>query len=337
MSSSLDVRVDSRIELLSVVQSLSGYKLITQKDSLYRRNLIQYFAPYKSHPAVKLFGEMSVDFNYDAPPTAMLHLSEPPDLDLQLPFTENLEQRAGGKEQLTQFIHLLRDFAHETRFMFWLEINQPIFLPMVNRVSRQIQTCNVVNAAEQYFGLRQHSYSVILTPLLANNAFGLSIASPDNTCDVCVIIGTTEVAITGIVFSFGLSVSCSLLWHEVGHSFVNPITAKFLEEIQRYQGLYEPIAKRMSRLAYPSWEICVNEHIVRAVSSRLTHQEYGNVRGQLSLLVEKMRGFRYVDALCTRLKKYESQRDQYPTFGDFYPQLIDVFRELDDVRPTLRR
>ncbi|MBI4674258.1 MAG: DUF4932 domain-containing protein [Chloroflexi bacterium] len=328
----LDVGVDSRIELLSIVQFLSGYRLITQKDSLYRRNINHHFSPYKSHPAVKLFAELSKDFNYDAPPAAMLHLSEPPDLHLQLPFTEDLERRAGGKDRLEQFIIQLRDFARETRFMTFFEANQPILLPMVAHVRRQAQSCNVVRTVEDYFGSRQHSYRVILAPLLANNCFGLRSERSDNTYDVSVVVGgTMELAIKGmLIFSSSLSVSCPVLWHELSHSFVNPLTARFRAEIECYRGLYNPISNRMARIAYRTWEVCVNEHIIRAVTTRLIHREYGNVRGKLSLLEETMRGFRYVDALCARLQECELQRDQYPTFEDFYPQLVDVFRELSE-------
>lgn len=323
----LDVRVDSRIELLAVVQYLSGYKLITQKDSLYRRNINQHFSRFKSHPAVKLFAEMSEDFNYDAPPTTMLHLSEPPDLHLQSPFTEHLEQRAGGRERLNQFINLLREFASETQFMAFFEASQPIFSPTVTRVHKQVQTCDTIRTMEEYFGLRQHSYGVLLAPLFANSNYGPRIERADRTYDAYAIVGTSEMAIHGILlFAFGPVVSCSLLWHEFGHSFVNPITAKFREEFDRYQALYVPISKRMARLAYPTWDICVNEHIVRAVIIRLTCRKHSNVR-RFNLLMEKMRGFWYVEELCARLEDYEVHRDTYPTFEDFYPRLIDVFRQ----------
>jgi hypothetical protein len=50
---------------------------------------------------------------------------------------------------------------------------------------------------------------------------------------------------------------------------VNPVTAKHIDEVNKYSKLYDPIADIMKSNAYPNWEICVNEHIVRAVTARL--------------------------------------------------------------------
>lgn len=325
---SLNVSVDPRIELLAVVQFLSGYQLISRKNFPYKRNISQYFSPYKSHPAVRLFAEMSEDFNYDAPPWAMLHLSDPPALQVQVPFPEYLEHRAGGRERLEQFVDLLRDFACETQFMAFFEANQTVLRPMVANVHRRVQSDNIAGTLEEYYGLKQHSYNIILAPLARGN-FGPRIERSDGTYDAHVIAGTIAV-IKGVpIFIVGLGlVFRSFLWHEFGHSFVNPITARFREQVNRYQPLYDSISSKMKQQAYPDWETCVNEHIIRAVTTRLAYRKYGKLRGRLALLIEKRRGFQYVEALCRQLKQYEVERHKYPTLIDFYPQLIDVFEEL---------
>ena len=60
---SLNITVDPRIELLAVVQFLSGYGdrkgLITKYEFPYKRELMEYFSSYKNHHAVKLFTKMS--------------------------------------------------------------------------------------------------------------------------------------------------------------------------------------------------------------------------------------------------------------------------------------
>ncbi len=67
---------------------MSGYGertgLITRYDFPYKADVSEYFSAYKDHPAVKLFAEMSLSgFSFDAPPDAMLHLSDPPELTLR--------------------------------------------------------------------------------------------------------------------------------------------------------------------------------------------------------------------------------------------------------------
>jgi hypothetical protein len=74
----------------------------------------------------------------------------------------------------------------------------------------------------------------------------------------------------------------------------------------------------------------VNEHIVRAVTTRLVYREIGSEAGEQALRSEKERGFAYVQELCESLAGYEKQRDAYLTLVDFYPELIGVLRKLSE-------
>ena len=84
----------------------------------------------------------------------------------------------------------------------------------------------------------------------------------------------------------------------------------------------------MRRQAYPNWHIAVNEHIVRAITTRLAYLEGGTKVGQHALEQEEGKGFIYVAALVERLKKYEEAHDKYSSFQEFHPRLIEVFREI---------
>ena len=168
---SINVLVDPRIELLAVVQYLSGYGerfgLITRYDMPYKHDVMGYFALFKEHPAVKLFARMSADnFNFDAPPAAMLHLSEPPDLSLEAPFTDYLKKRAGGEERLEEFVKSLRDFARETQFMAFFEAHKGTFLQTVFDAHEKLRDIDYIGTLENYFGMKQHSYNIILVPPL---------------------------------------------------------------------------------------------------------------------------------------------------------------------------
>jgi len=89
----VNITVDSRIELLAVVQFLSGYderyRLITDFDFPYKQDVREYFSAYKNHSSVKFFDMMSAEgFSFDTPPTAMLYLSNPPKLSIEMPFLD---------------------------------------------------------------------------------------------------------------------------------------------------------------------------------------------------------------------------------------------------------
>ena len=44
--------------------------------------------------------------------------------------------------------------------------------------------------------------------------------------------------------------------------------------------------------------------------------------------------FIYIEEISEKLKEYESNRDKYPTFNDFYPRLLDGFKDLSNKEPT---
>jgi hypothetical protein len=334
--STVNVTVDSRMELLAVVQFLSGYGkrygLIARSDFPYKQDVKEYFLEYKSHPVVKLFDKMSAKgFSFDAPPAVMLYLSEPPELTVQLPFTNYLTGRAGGSEQLDKFVDLLRDFAKETEFMAFFKAHEESFRQITANARKKMKGTNHVKILEDYYGMRQNSYNIILVPLFVGG-YGPRIKRTDGTYDIYSILGQMKLKDGLPVFGSESSFRY-VVWHEFSHSFVNPTTAKFDREIDKYKALFEPISGKMSRQAYGNWQTCVNEHIVRAVTTRFTYREIGSDAGLRALNSERNRGFAYIQALCDRLVDYERHRDKYSTFVDFYPELIKVFKKFSEKDP----
>jgi len=330
----LNVAADPRIELLAAVQLLSDYGertgLITRYDFPYKYDALAYFEPYKDHEAVRLFAEMSEQgFSYDAPPAAMLYLSDPPELENQLPFSGYLAGRAGGEERLSDFVAALRDFSRASKFTDFFRAHEGTYRELAKDVRSKMADADYIDTLESYYGMRQHSYNILLAPLFHHGGFGPRVERDDGKSNLYNIVGPIGVE-NGLPIFGSTENFRHTAWHEFSHSFVNPTTESFNDQISRYEALFEPLRSEMEKQAYSDWQTCVNEHIVRAVTSRLTARELGDERGASSLQNEKRRGFFYVEALSERLEQYERERDAYPTLVDFYPELIAVFRTLSE-------
>ena len=353
---SLNITIDPRIELLAVVQFLSGYGertgLITRYDFPYKADVSEYFSAYKNHPAVKLFEEMSVSgFSFDAPPDAMLHLSNPPELTLQVPFTQNLKRRAGGQERLEKFIQELRDFAQKTNFTSFFEAHKGTYSKLVSDTYGKMQGVDFISTLENYYGMKQLSYNIILAPLFHPGGFVPRIDREGGSNPIFNFIKSLQYLIfnqwsgksyeiynicgpTGVengIPSFGTQEGFrQLAWHEFGHSFVNPLSESLKNRIKisEYSSLFMPIREKMEKEGYSNWETCVNEHIVRAITARLTFIHFGKQAGEDELRDQKSRGFVYIDPLCKKLEEYEIRRDKYPAFADFFQELLKVFEEI---------
>lgn len=331
-SADLKIMVDQRIELLAVVQVLSDYHekygLLTGFDFPYKRDVNLFFSPYKEHLVIKIFNKMSSNsFSYDAPPTLMLHLSNPPQLELEIPLTDDLINRGGGKEQISKFLEALRDFAKVSQFELFWNSHRGTYEEMVAHIQNQIKGNEYIADIEEYYGMHQNSYMIIVSPLFHSGGFGPRVERRTGVFDIYNITGTNSIE-NGFP-RFGSTDHLKYIaWHEFSHSFVNPITSVFSKEINKYAKLYSPISNHMRIQAYPDWQTCLNEHIVRAVTTRLSYLKINQETGDNALFNERKRGFFYIPALCERLKYYESNRDKFKTFSEFYPEVIKVFEEL---------
>ena len=332
-TSNLNVTIDPRIELLAAVQSLSDYgekfSLLTSLDYEYKKDLLQTFQPYAEHEAVKLFQEMSHSgFTFDAPPTVMLHLGFPPELAVKQPLTDYLIRRAGGEEKLMRFIEQLRDFAEQTHFLTFFQKHEGFFQKTLQSVNENFQDIDFIGVLEGYYGQKQHSYNIILAPMFNGN-YGPRISRNDGTFDIFNIVSPRQ--IKDDILYFGSKANFEhLAWHEFSHSFVNPLGEQYRKKLMEYDSLFKPIQKKMSASAYGNWITTVNEHVVRAVTTRLNYLHKGKEDGDRVLAGEKTYGFAYVEVLCEKLEKYERNRKKYPTFTSFYPQLVDTFKELSE-------
>ena len=328
-SSFLNVTVDPRIELLTAVEVL-GFKhpgLNTPHDVPYKQEVLGYFAPHENHSAVEIFREITSKGIWpDAYAPAMIRLSNPPDLEIQHPFNDYIRMGFGGEEKVLQFVEALREFVPAAGFMKFFENNRKFYADVIRDVQEQLGSHDYIADLEYYYGTKQNSYNIILSPLLHHGGFGPRLKHNEDSYDVYNIIGPTGVEEGMPVFGPERRLK-DIATHEFGHSFVNPLTAKHIEKISKYAALYDPIADKMKKRGYSSWEICVNEHIIRAVTTRFTYRELGEHEGDETLKREKSRGFAYIEGLCQRLGEYELQRDKYKTFEEFYPQIIRVFEE----------
>lgn len=331
--SKLNITIDPRIELLAAVQSLTDYgekySLLTSLDMEYKKDMLQTFKPYADHEAVKLFQEMSHNnFSFDAPPTVMLHLSSPPELVVKQPLTDYLRGRAGGEEKLRRFIEQLRDFAKQSRFMDFFRDHEDFYQKTIQSVNENFQDIDFIGVLEGYYGEKQHSYNIVLAPMFSGN-YGPRISRKDGTFDIFNIVSPRQIK-DGTLY-FGSKANFEhLAWHEFSHSFVNPLGEQHKKELEKYVSLFEPIQRKMTASAYGNWITTVNEHVVRAVTTRLNYLHKGKEDGDRVLSMEKTYGFAYVEALCKKLEFYEANRERYATFTSFYPQLVGTFKELSE-------
>lgn len=61
--------------------------------------------------------------------------------------------------------------------------------------------------------------------------------------------------------------------------------------VKRLESLYKPISEAMDKQAYNEWSIAFNEHVIRAITIRLSYLHEGQEAGDRDLAAEEKKGF----------------------------------------------
>ncbi|WP_211142734.1 DUF4932 domain-containing protein [Clostridium aciditolerans] len=322
-SGTCNVSIEPKIELLGVVQYLADDPVILKKDlyvdtQKYSDDISKYFSKYKDEEVIILYKEMmKTGFTYDAAPNSMLYVDDNLKLLDNISLHESIITKAGGKEKLLKFFKLLADFRKNSKFdEFYISHNE-FYNECVLDVKNRIDKSGIIDKIQNYYGYKQNSYNFIIQPL-SIGGYGVRIPTKDGKYDLYdfMVVPSDDAEFFQMVV------------HEFGHSYVNPLTEKNIDEINKYSNLFSPIKDTMAKQAYGSWEYCVNEHIVRSISYRVLRNTYGTEKSEEYITMDTGRKFIYINAISEKLKEYENNREKYPTFNDFYPELVQLFKEL---------
>lgn len=300
----IKISVDPRIELLTVIQLLSDYKVLTKLDSKYKQDVLEYFEKYDELEAVSLFEDLDDDgFNYDRPVGLMLKLSNPPELDTLFHVSDYYYARYGGRENIDKFITSLRKFYIETDFEKFLKQQEGFYRSIEQSVK---DTCRkiTIGALEQYYGAEQKGYNIVLSPLLHGGGYGGSTIDKDGAVEIYSIIGPYDTVDSSVVFGSSERFF-ELVWHEFGHSFIGSIVEKYSDAVDSVKNLFDPIESKMKKKAYSNWMTCFSEHLIRAVVIRMLELNIDKNYAIQTRAEELGKGFIYIDRFLNSLMIYE--------------------------------
>lgn len=320
----VNIYADPRLELLASLELNSGFYNIVPYTSQYKEDMAKHFKPLRNHKAVKLFKKISKTGIYvDAPPSMMLSLSEVPELAVKYDFSQSaIDGFTKNVEATDAFLQEYRSYAEVSGIQEFFEKHKEFYTSNINKVKEILKKKDYVKDIESYYGYGQKSYNIILSPLFEGN-FGPKIETEEGS-HLYAIIGGSD-----IKDEMDEDMLRYLIWHEFSHSFINPLSQKPENKawLEGYSDNYSSISEKMKRQGYGEWINSVNEHVIRAVTIRLTDLCYGEAAANELLENEKKKGFVYVEELCQKLEVYEKNRESYKTIDEFYPELIKVFEK----------
>ncbi|MBN2020902.1 MAG: DUF4932 domain-containing protein [Sedimentisphaerales bacterium] len=327
----IDICVDPRVELMSVIFRLAGNNEYTQcQIPEYDKDIEAYFKPYKNHPAVKFAVELrkSRGVSFDAPMSMAVHLTDANAIKELVPFKPHpprLDRRWHYKEA-EKFLEKARQFVKDTNFIGFFNEHKAFYDETVKTFKDAIRQNAHFEWFDEFFGDRGNvTFHVILGMANGGPSYGASVILDGRQymysipgvwlCDTNGKPAFNEEAV-------------NTLFHEFCHSYTNPIAAKFESALEPAgKILYPEVEPVMKRQAYGSWQTMIKEYIVRICIIQY-YRKYQTPQDVKRLLRNEVsRGFIDMRELDEVVSKYESQRDKYPTFESFFPKVVDFFNE----------
>jgi hypothetical protein len=330
MASAVQIAVDPRVELMSLVFRLAGnreYNMARVKS--YSDDTDRQFGKFKDHRVVKLASSLrnTRGVSYDAVMSMAVHLSDVNELKLRVPlqpWPDGLDAR-WPEGQIEAFLVALREFVRESGFTNFVGEHQVLYRTAEKRMQDLMNKEAHLEWYNQFFGDRPKAqFTVLLGLLNGGGCYGPHVRAANGAEELYCVLGVWQTDSAGQP-SFSQDVLGTVV-HEFGHSFANPIIEAHFKDLSAAgEKLFAQVKNQMQSQAYGSAKTMLCESLVRASVVRYELKYQGPNAAQEAIRREKQQGFLWMQELADCLGEYETHRAQYPTLERFSPRLVKFF------------
>lgn len=300
-AAALDVHVDRRIELFSVLERLAGRAEYGLATTPYALAADEWFAPFRDEPAVRMLRDLIATngIGYDAAMTLAVHVDEQfrPIAPLD-PRPDAVDRRWEGVD----LVHLLDDvaaFVATSRFDDFMGEHDDYIAAVEAEFGSFLRSRPIVAWFDGVFGARPHDrYTVVPGLLVGQMSYGVH---NDDDGAVYAIMSLESADVDGIP-SPGLLTE-EYLVHEFAHSYVNPVVRSSLAVFGGEAPLLDAAVPAMAQQAYATREVVVAESIVRALTVLYLRDEVSADAANTSLQVQTGLGFVWTADLARALDR----------------------------------
>lgn len=329
--------IDERVELVSILARLAEFKEYNQEIyPVYVHDIHAWFDPYKEHPAVKLLRELreKTGLGYDQLMTMAVHLSQPPNLDPLLTFSETIPDERWGKEAANKFAGAIKDFYKISSAKVFFNAHKTLYEDVLKRYELVLNQLDI-NWYKTFYGeLPEGTFNIVLGLGNGWGNYGPKVVYPGKKEDLYAIESIGKIDNLNMP-DFTVQDYLPTLIHEFNHSFVNHLGDLYESSLEKSGKLiFDVVETEMNKHAYGVWKTMFNEALVRAAVIRysIKHPIEGyTVTNQIA--DEETQGFYWMSSLVELLGKYEQNRDKYKRLTDFMPEIIAFY---DSIAPKIK-
>lgn len=328
----VDVRVDPRVELLSIVFRLAGNPEYSQgRVARYTEAVDAHFGRFRNHAAVQHARRLRAmsGVSFDAVAGFAIHLDEamPPGEGMPFePLPERLDRRWVGPDVARAFLADLREFAEDADAKAFFASQRELYAHAEAQMRKTLREHADLSWFDRFFGARPGARFRLALGLLNGGAnYGPSALRPDGSEELYCILGCWTTDQDGMPM-FPRTVVATVA-HEFCHSYCNPVVDAHLEDLAAAgQRLFEQVEQAMRDQAYGNARTLLCESLVRACVVRYRAGNEDDRAAAEEVAEQRRRSFFWVGGLADLLRdEYEKDRARHPTLEEFTPRLVEFF------------
>jgi len=279
----------------------------------------EYFAGFADHAAVQATNRVFRTTWYFALNFLALHYSEFPEARQTRAFPDLPELTEGMRAMMSQYVELAIDFYSVSNFDGFWDAHATEIESLIAETAEAIRSPGLPEMMEEFYGREAERFVFVPSPFMQQS--GTHVELEDNGSWTFYYIAGGDIATDTFYNTY-------FAFHEFGHSFIEPISAKHAERLNQLAYLYRPLEERFRQLGYRDWDRAFNEHLITAGQLHLSRPVFGEERIREQLERERANGFQLIDRFYGYLAEYSNNRERYPDLEAFFPVILDDLARL---------
>ncbi|WP_299523731.1 DUF4932 domain-containing protein [Winogradskyella sp.] len=267
-------------------------------------------------------------------------LQEPSDFKFSYTHLKN-PQKKGLEQLISDYLKLLYNFYQNENIDDFYEKNIRFYNGAINEVQTHIPE-GFTEAMEIYYGDDRDEYIALVSPMMIwpiedNEGRGIAATVKKDGKRIVYEVMSPYVQVP-VDFTknnydqFGFDYqprARTLTIHEFGHSFVNSELVPYQKQIERHSYLFtDRLEKVMETKGVQDWNVHVIESFVRLGEIRIAEIQNDKKRADyLRNYHTNLEDFIFLPQLEEKIIEFENNREKYPMWKNFIPELLSVFEE----------
>jgi hypothetical protein len=296
----MEVHVDKRVELFSILFHLVGGKGYVGLDTPYRHAVDAWFGKFAGHPAVQASRELrqTHGISFNAPVSLAVFV----DPDTLQPLTDlgnedELDARWKGVP-IRAYLDQVRAFSVDTNAAGFFAQQAPY----IGEVEKRLASTLIEEKIDEWFEKVikvDATETFIVVPGLMTGPWNYEAQAHDDCGRQSVYqVVELEGAEKGGGLPAPTRTTTELVAHEMAHSFVNPVIEKHADIlVPAAQPLFERVKVRMGQQGYVNAKIMIEESLVRAILAFFARDKEGGTEASNLVDKDRARGFTWIPEL----------------------------------------